>query len=76
MMNLYIFTGSVPTNPTAFGQGVGLIALNNLLCNGDELMLRNCLSETEPSSCSHRQDAGVRCQLRTGMYDCLTYDQL
>ena len=61
-----VLSGSIPTNSSTFGEGTGLIVLSNLQCNGDELLLRNCPSGGA-MSCSHSDDAGVRCQFRTGI---------
>ena len=47
-----------------FGQGVGLIALSNVQCIGSESKLIDCPSGLV--SCSHGNDAGVRC-LRRGI---------
>ena len=50
-----------------FGQGTGPILLSNLRCAGTEERLINCIA-TSGESCSHfDDDAGVRCQLRTGI---------
>ena len=48
-----------------FGQGVGPISLSELQCTGAESSLLDCTSGT--ISCSHREDAGVRCLPRTSM---------
>ena len=48
----------------SFGQGTGRIWLNNVQCSGSERMLMNCTaSSTGINSCTHAQDAGVRCPL-------------
>ena len=46
-----------------FGQGSGSIWLDNVTCTGSELMLVNCshLGVGATRSCSHSEDAGVRC---------------
>lgn len=45
-----------------FGQGIGLIIYDDLVCNGNETKLQNCrhaaLGHTD---CSHSGDVGVRC---------------
>jgi len=46
-----------------FGQGTGSIHLDNLRCNGAELMLINCPHPpVGVHNCYHGEDAGVRCQ--------------
>ena len=42
-----------------------MIGLNNLQCNGTEIMLSDCPSGVV-TSCDHSEDAGIQCQLRTG----------
>ena len=46
-----------------FGQGSGLIMLNYVVCTGSELTLSRCghLGINITRSCSHAEDAGVRC---------------
>lgn len=45
---------------------MGLIALSNVQCSGTESRLAECPSGT--ISCNHNEDAGVRCQRRSGTY--------
>ena len=46
----------------SFGQGTGRIWLDNVACTGSERVLMNCTaSSTGTNSCTHAQDAGVRC---------------
>ena len=49
---------------TYFGQGSGSILLDNVTCTGSESTLANCghLGVGIIRSCSHFEDAGVRCQ--------------
>ena len=47
-------------------KGTGTIALNFVRCLGTEARLVNCASGTV-TSCSHSEDAGVRCQAQTGI---------
>ena len=46
-----------------FGQGSGPIWLDNVQCTGSELTLASCvhLGFNITRSCSHSEDAGVRC---------------
>ncbi|XP_073667835.1 CD5 antigen-like [Paramisgurnus dabryanus] len=46
-----------------FGQGLGPVWLDDLICSGNEPSLKNCLSKAlGTSTCSHEQDAGVICR--------------
>ena len=51
-----------------FGQGSGSILLDSVLCSGDELTLTSCghLGIRITRSCSHAEDAGVRCNASQG----------
>ena len=46
-----------------FGQGSGSIWLDNVICSGSESTLASCghLGVNITRSCSHSEDAGVRC---------------
>ena len=47
-----------------FGEGTGRIWLDNVQCTGNERALRNCTAISNGvNSCTHSQDAGVRCPL-------------
>ena len=47
----------------SFGQGSGSIWLNSVTCTGNESILASCghLGVGITSSCTHNEDAGVRC---------------
>ena len=46
-----------------FGEGGGRIWLDNVQCTGSERELMSCTaSSSGVNSCTHTQDAGVRCQ--------------
>ena len=46
-----------------FGEGTGLIFLDNVHCSGSERYLNECQSEPLGSNnCQHKQDAGVICR--------------
>ena len=55
---------------TYFGQGSGPIWLDNVMCRGTELTLASCghLGVGVTRSCSHYEDAGVRCYGGQGTY--------
>ena len=56
-----------------FGQGSGPIWLDSVACTGSESMLINCshLGVGVTRSCSHSEDAGVRCRGTQGIYNCM-----
>ena len=54
--------GAKAFNLTLFGEGAGIIWINNLQCIGNESHLIHCLANFSGiNSCSHIEDAGVRC---------------
>ena len=62
-----IFLGVVALRGANYGEGTGRIWLDNVQCTGNERQLRNCTATSfgVNLSCSHAQDAGVRCQIGT-----------
>jgi len=48
----------------SFGQGSGPILLDSVICSGSESTLASCghLGVSVTRSCSHSEDAGVRCR--------------
>jgi len=54
-----------------FGQGSGLIWLDGVSCIGNETSLPECghLGINVTRSCSHANDAGVRCSELQGTYN-------
>ena len=58
-------SGSSATYRASFGQGTGAVVLRNVGCTGSEQRLIDCPSSNS-GGCSHSQDAGVRCYMRTG----------
>ena len=52
---------------TGFGRGSGSILLDNIFCTGNESTLASCghLGVGVTRSCSHSEDAGVRCSKGT-----------
>ena len=58
--------GAQALSGASFGQGTGRIWLDNVQCTASERVLMNCTSSsTGSNSCSHAQDAGVRCSTGT-----------
>ena len=56
-------TGAGARRRAAFGQGVGDIFLDNVVCDGNELRLIDCASNPLAAhNCQHSDDAGVVCQ--------------
>ena len=57
-----INSGAQALSQASFDQGSGMIWLSNVQCTGNERELVTCLrTSSENSSCTHSQDAGVRC---------------
>ncbi|KAG7264229.1 hypothetical protein CRUP_014130 [Coryphaenoides rupestris] len=48
-------------NHAYFGQGSGLIVLDDVGCKGHEMSLKECPHAGFPNDCSHLEDAGVIC---------------
>ena len=57
-----MFTGTVARTRAFYGRGSGLIMVTYVGCNGEEQNLLNCThTGYGVTSCSHYEDAGVRC---------------
>ena len=56
--------GSIPVRNAAFGEGIGSILLDNLMCEGHESSLLDCVASEDigTHNCEHSEDAGVRCE--------------
>ncbi len=62
------FTGAEALSEAVFGEGTGVIWLDNVQCAGSERVLMNCTANSSGNnSCTHAQDAGVSCP--TGRYE-------
>ena len=67
-INLYCHsmspTGSIPVRNAVFGEGIGPIFLDNLMCEGHENSLLGCVASEDigTHNCEHSEDAGVRCE--------------
>ena len=57
-------TGSIPVRNAMFGEGIGSILLDNLMCEGNENSLMDCVANKDigTHNCEHSEDAGVRCE--------------
>ena len=57
-------TGSIPVRNAVFGDGIGSILLDNLMCEGNENSLMDCVTSEDIGihNCEHSEDAGVRCE--------------
>ena len=56
--------GGQAIGQSSFGEGTGRIWLDNVQCTGSERLLANCPSSLRGiTTCTHAQDAGLRCQL-------------
>ena len=55
--------GSIPVRRAGFGNGSGMIILDDLDCSGSEGSLFDCPSDSPVlvHNCDHSEDAGVRC---------------
>ena len=55
--------GSIPVRRAGFGNGSGMIVLDDLDCSGSEGSLFDCPSDSPVlvHNCDHSEDAGVRC---------------
>ena len=58
-MSLYT-KGAQALTQAAFGQGTGLIHLDDLMCDGTEDSLFECVFDPT-HNCAHSEDAGVIC---------------
>ena len=61
-------SSGTPYSNAYFGQGLGPILLDNVTCTGSESTLANCghLGIGITRSCTHFEDAGVRCSYSPG----------
>ena len=62
--------GAVARSSAVYGQGVGLVYVSGLMCNGTETALVNCTGAnfSDTSVCPHSRDAGVMCQRKQGKF--------
>ena len=56
--------GAIPFTDAFFGEGTGLIWLDDVTCAGNEPDLFSCPArDLNQHNCAHSEDAGVRCQI-------------
>ena len=61
-MEIIFFNVAVRTfGGSKYGSGIGEIYYKSVSCTGTETCLVTCPASTDTSSCSHEDDAGVRC---------------
>ena len=67
-------SSGLPNYFARIGNGTGLIALNNVLCTGEEPILARCghLGINFKRSCKDNEDAGVVCLGGQGLYTYVT----
>ena len=58
---LFFNAGATAFTYAYFGQGSGLIYLDNVACTGSEARLLDCYYDPDTSDCGHHEDAGVSC---------------
>ena len=61
LLVLYNFTDTYAYSNAYYGQGTGPILLDSFHCTGVESSLLDCRYNHNSRSCSHSDDAGVRC---------------
>ena len=64
------FAGALEAVSSAgFGQGTGIIVLDDVNCSGNESSLFECSNPgLGVNNCGHSEDAGVRCLVLEGMF--------
>ena len=64
LCQLFCSADSIPVRNATFGGRSGSILLDNLMCNGSEYSLLDCVGSEDIGShnCDHSEDAGVRCE--------------
>ena len=56
------YSGGFARMSAYFGEGSGIIWLDNVECTGDELLLEHCPANSwNDENCGHGEDAGVTC---------------
>ena len=59
---IFSYSNGVPKGEAHYGEGSGLILLDDLGCEGDESSLEECYHAGWVNhKCSHDKDAGVKC---------------
>jgi deleted-in-malignant-brain-tumors protein 1 len=58
----FLRTGALSYSDALLGQGTGLILMSNVRCTGSESTIRGCSHYSTTGSCTHADDAGVKCR--------------
>lgn len=66
-------SGAVALRGAQFGKGRGSIVIESAQCTGDEEGLHRCF-QTRSQSCSHYNDAAVRCSGLHAIVYCNAFD--
>ena len=56
-----------------YGQGSGLIHLDDVACTGTETNVLQCRYDSVTSDCGHSEDAGVQCVITSKLHYRFTY---
>ena len=65
LTTIFLHIDATPFSSAAtFGQGAGLIALNNIACTAYESRLIDCPYSNSTAGCSHANDVGANCSSR------------
>ena len=60
---IFCSTDAVAHINAFYGQGTGLILLDNVECTGTESKLYDCVT-IDSHNCDHSEDAGASCQVQ------------
>ena len=54
-------TDAYANTSAVFGEGTGPIYANDVICTGEEDSLTDCQFTSNPTQCTHSNDAGITC---------------
>ena len=61
---IHTYAGATPYSFALYGNGSGLIHLDDVNCRGSESRLIDCPYDNNTNDCTHSEDAGVYCQCK------------